>query len=178
MMKYMALKKEHHLQQTQSTKEQPLLKTDRTSKFIIGIVAGLYLVTIPFLFYAYRLVPVSLTEVSVLGLDIKAGPHGNLNYYAYYFLTKLTFLIAFIIWFLTCQYWWRWTILVPICMTIFQILGIVNTSVSYIDEFDFWYSIPIVLPVCVILFFLSKRLRFYAIGLDLKDQIENEINNA
>ncbi len=144
----------------------------------MGMAAGLYLVAVPFLFYAYRLIPTTLEETTILGVSIEAGAHGNLNYYAYYFFTKVVFAIGFCIWFLTCRYWWRWGILVPIAMLLFQIMGVVNTSISYIDEFDFWYSLPVVLPILAILVAISHKLRFYAQGLDLRDEIENEIEIA
>ncbi|HDZ15332.1 MAG TPA: hypothetical protein ENH60_10610, partial [Pricia sp.] len=66
----------------QSIKVLPRHLTDRKSKLIIGVVAGLYLLAIPFLFYAYRLVPVEMTEAEFMGIKISAGAHGNLNYYA------------------------------------------------------------------------------------------------
>jgi hypothetical protein len=56
--------------------------------------------------------------------------------------------------------------------------GLVNTSIEYIDEFDFWYSIPIVIPVLVVLLAMAKKMRPYAYGLDLKEQLEKEIQDV
>jgi len=139
------------------------------------MVAFLILVAVPFIFYAYRLISTKTTSLSFLGFTIEAGAHGNMNYYAYYFLSKLSFLFAFIVWYLTCRHWWKYAILVPICMLIFQMAGLVNTSIDYIDEFDFWYSLPIVLPIVVILLTLSKKMAPYALSRDLREQLEDEI---
>lgn len=163
---------------TQLKKALLLRPTDRGSKLLIGVVVALVLLITPFLFYSYRLVPVTLEETNVLGMNIKAGAHGNLNYFAYYLFTKLVFLLLFCVWFITCHHWWRWAILVPISMLTFQVTGVLNTSVGYIDEFDFWYSLPVVLAVTIFMVAIAKKLNFYATGLDLKDQIEEEISKS
>jgi len=150
----------------------------RIRKLIFGMVAFLILAAIPFLFYAYRLISTETTEISILGFTIEAGAHGNMNYYAYYFLGKLSFLIAFVVWFLTSKHWWRFAILIPICMLIFQLCGLVNTSVGYIDEFDFWYSLPIVIPIVIILLVMSWKMAPYAFTEDLREQMIDEVEKV
>ncbi|WP_421801797.1 hypothetical protein [Flagellimonas sp.] len=150
----------------------------RTKKLVFGMVAFFILAAVPFLFYSYRLISTDTTEISILGFTIEAGAHGNMNYYAYYFLGKLSFLFAFIVWFLTSNHWWRYAILIPICMLIFQLCGLVNTSIQYIDEFDFWYSLPIVIPIVGILLTLSWKMVPYAFTEDLRDQMREEVENA
>ena len=144
----------------------------------MGVVVCVLISATPFLFYAYRLISTETTSMNILGLTVEAGAHGNMNYYAYYFLGKLTFLLAFVIWYLTCSHWWKHAILVPISMLVFQMTGLVNTSIQYIDEFDFWYSVPVVIPVVAILLFAAYRMRPYAYGLDLKEQLEQEIEQV
>ena len=65
--------------------------------------------------------------------------------------------------------------MIPVTLLIFQITGVVNHAVSYIDEFDFWYSLPLVIPVIILLYLLSKKLNAYANALDVKKEIENEL---
>lgn len=163
---------------TQLTRVPLLHQMDRRKKLLIGVVLCLIIVATPFLFYSYRLISTETTKLDLFGITIEAGGHGNMNYYAYYFLGKLAFLITFIIWFLTCSHWWKYAILVPISMLIFQMAGLVNTSIDYIDEFDFWYSVPVVVPVILILLFVAKKMRPYAYGLDLKEQLESEIEEV
>lgn len=158
-----------------STKTPHPHQTAKRPKFIIGVIIGFFLAITPFLFYAYRLIPETTEQVSFLGLTIKAGAYGNINYYAYYFLTKSVFFISFAIWFVTCRHWWRFALLVPLAMITFQIVGIVNTSISYIDEFDFWYSLPVVIPVMALLLFIYKKMRFYVLSMDLMEEINTEL---
>lgn len=159
-----------------SRKEPLLLAMDRRKKLLIGVVVCIVISATPFLFYAYRLISTETTSVSFLGMTIEAGAHGNMNYYAYYFLGKLTFLIAFAVWYLTCSHWWKHAILIPTSMLIFQIAGIVNTSIDYIDEFDFWYSLPVVIPILGFLMLMAREMRHYAYAIDLKEQLEEEVN--
>lgn len=158
-----------------STKTQHHRQTAKKPRFIIGVIIGIFLSVTPLIFYAYRLIPETTESISFLGFTIKAGAYGNINYYAYYFLTKMVFFSSFAIWFVTCRHWWRFALLVPLAMLVFQIVGIVNTSIDYIDEFDFWYSLPIVIPVLVLLIFISKKMNFYVQSLDLLDEINQEI---
>lgn len=83
--------------------------------------------------------------------------------------------MCFVLWFQSCKHWWRPFLLIPISMLIFQMCGIVNTSVNYIDEFDFWYSLPITMPMVAFLWWISNKLNRYRRTLDLKDEIESEI---
>ncbi|MEX0274278.1 MAG: hypothetical protein AB3N16_07870 [Flavobacteriaceae bacterium] len=152
--------------------------TGRRSHFLAGVVSCVLLLATPFIFYSYRLIPETLTETSILGLTIEAGAHGNLNYYAYYFITKVVFAVCFIVWFLNARQWWRWAILVPICMLLFQIMGVVNTSIDYIDEFDFWYSLPVVLPIAAILVGVALRLYNKVRFLDIRERVDAEINTV
>lgn len=165
------------LQKMELLKERLLWPTDRRNKLILGVVIAVIIIATPFLFYSYRLISTDLTEVEILGITIKAGEHGNLNYYAYYLFTKLVFLLLFILWYITNKYWWKNAILVPMTMMIFQIVSVVNTSVNYIDEVDFWYSLPIIIAVLVPVIYTSRKLNFYTTGLDLKDEIELEIKS-
>lgn len=160
-----------------STKTHLLHQTAKKPRFIIGVIIGIFLSVTPLFFYIYRLIPETTEQITVLGVTIKAGAYGNINYYAYYFFTKLVFFTSFAIWFVTCRHWWRFSLLVPLAMLIFQILGIVNTSIEYIDEFDFWYSLPVVVPVLTLLIFVSRKMKFYVKSLDLLEEIKQELHN-
>ncbi|UOY07756.1 hypothetical protein L0P88_04195 [Muricauda sp. SCSIO 64092] len=150
--------------------------TDRRKRLMMGMAVAIFLVAVPFLFYVYRIFPHE-ESATILGITFEAGGYVYMDHYAYYFLTKLLIMLCFIVWYYTCRHWWRQFILVPICMFAFQIMGIVNTKLDYIDEFDFWYSIPVVLPMVVILFFTSKKLTRYRKSLDIMEEIENEISS-
>lgn len=43
-------------------------------------------------------------------------------------------------------------------MFLFQFIGVLNYELQYIDEFDFWYSLPIIIPILVFLIYISLRI--------------------
>ncbi|MGB5818853.1 MAG: hypothetical protein WBG90_05160 [Saonia sp.] len=150
----------------------------RGKRLFIGITIGLLLVLIPFFFYSYRLFAKTSLEWDTGIFIIGSGGFQNLQYFAHALFSKLIFCFSFIIWYLTCKHWWRIALLVPIAMLLFQISGVINYNIGYIDEFDFWFSLPVVLPILAILIITSRKLSPYAQAMDLRDEIEEEISKS
>lgn len=150
-------------------------RTDRKVKLFFGGSIALLLILSPFLFYLYRLAPQDSNYWKTPLFSISSGGFGSVQSFAHAFFTKLLFIIYFTIWFLTAKDWWKYAILVPLTMFLFQLSGVINYSIQYIDEYDFWYSLPVVMPVIVFLIWLSRKLRFYNKALDIKEQIDKEL---
>ncbi len=130
----------------------------------------------PFLFYIYRFAPVDAEEWNTIFGTIRSGGFSNVQSFAHNLFTKITFVVLTGIWFLTSHNWWKYAILVPFTMFLFQLSGVLNYSIQYIDEFDFWYSLPVVLPILFFLIYLSIRLNKRASeGLNLKKEADDEI---
>ncbi len=80
------------------------------------------------------------------------------------------------IWFLTSRNWWKYAILVPFTTFLFQLSGVVNAQLEYIDEFDFWYSLPVVLPILFFIVYISYVISKKKDGEDeLKKAVDQEI---
>jgi len=134
-------------------KSQPTDK--RTKKLISGVVLSLLLVTTPFLFYLYKFAPSdSTTWETPIGTIGSAGFY-SVQVFMHALFTKITFVLLTAIWFLTSRNWWKYAILVPLTMFLFQLFGVINDTLQYIDEFDFWYSLPIIIPILFLLVYLS-----------------------
>ena len=149
--------------------------TDREKKSILGYAIWIFLVVSPFLFYLYRIAPRDSQEWNVGLFTINSGGFQNVSFFFHALFTKLILCSITTLWFFTCQNWWRYAILVPITMFLFQLTGVLNQNIEYIDEYDFWYSLPVVLPIIVFLVFSSMKIKKYTLTLDLKDEIDNEI---
>ena len=90
--------------------------------------------------------------------------------------TKIIFVLLTGIWFLTSKNWWKYAILVPLTLFLFQLSGVVNDKIKYIDEFDFWYSLPVILPILFFLIYISYVISKKQGGSDdLKDDVDQEI---
>ncbi|MAN59451.1 MAG: hypothetical protein CMC08_06405 [Flavobacteriaceae bacterium] len=141
-----------------------------------GVLFTIFLVTTPFLFYLYKFAPSDAPTWNTAIGEIDSGGFNNVQAYLHALVTKITFILLTGIWFLTAQSWWKYAILVPLTMFLFQLAGVLNYKFEYIDEFDFWYSLPIILPILILLMYISyiagkKSNRSF----ELKQEVEEEI---
>ncbi len=151
-------------------------QTDKKRTFINGVLLTIFLVATPFLFYFYKFAPKGVEEWETFFGTITSGGFDNVQIYLHALVTKLTFVLLTGIWFLTSRNWWRYAILIPFTMFLFQLSGVVNFKISYIDEFDFWYSLPIILPILILLVYISYIASKKSGDSDeLKQEVDNEI---
>lgn len=150
---------------------------NKKTTLFTGVLLTLILVATPFLFYLYRIVPSDATEWETLFGTVRTSGFNTVQGYIYTLFTKLTFVLLTGIWFLTSKNWWRYAILVPFTMFLFQLSGVINQNIQYIDEYDFWYSLPVILPIIFFLIYISYRIgKRTAENTDLKDQVDDEIS--
>jgi len=170
-----------------TTKRQKLLKrvsrkkttsrqsTDRRKRLITGGVIAIFLAITPFLFYLYKYAPADSNKWNSYFFTIESKGFLNVQYYAHALFTKIT--LAFItgLWFVTSRHWWRWAILIPFVMFLFQLIGVVNQNIEYIDEFDFWYALPIIIPTVLTLVWIGHELTKTIGDIDLREELEEEL---
>ncbi len=152
------------------------LQTDRKSSLIKGGLLSLFLIATPFLFYLYKFAPIDSKEWDTFLGTIYSGGFGNVQSYMHALFTKITFILLTGIWFLTCKNWWKFAILAPLTMFLFQLSGIINYKLQYIDEYDFWYSLPFIIPLLIFLIYISYRINKRTNQFtDLNSEVEDEI---
>lgn len=150
-------------------------QTDRKSRLIFGGVVAIILATTPFLFYLYKYAPENSEIWDTAIFTIDSGGFGSVQAFVHAIVTKSTFVIITSIWFLTSRDWWKWAILIPLIMFLFQFFGVINYQNSYVDKFDFWYALPVITPIIIVLIWISHELNRVVGDLDLKDEIEDEL---
>ncbi len=150
-------------------------QTDRKKNLLTGVFLSLLLIATPFLFYIYKYAPDSKEWDTVFG-TIRASGFSNVNSYMHAVFTKFTFIMLTTIWFLTSNNWWKYAILVPLVMFLFQFIGVLNYELQYIDEFDFWYSLPIIVPILLFLIYISYIIsKNESDSSDLMTEVDDEI---
>jgi len=149
--------------------------TDRRKRLIVGGVIALLLAITPFLFYLYRHAPEDSNVWKTHFFTIESKGFLNVQYYAHALFTKITLVFITGLWFVTSRHWWRWAILVPFVMFLFQLIGVVNQNITYIDEFDFWYALPIIIPTVLTLIWIGHELKKTIGDIDLREELEEEL---
>lgn len=145
--------------------------------FRSGLFFSIVLIICPFLFYSYRLIPEGTQEYSNSFMTITSGGFADLHAFGYVVSTKLTVIIMISAWYLTNRNWWKNVVLVPLTMFWFQLSGTINFSIDYIDDYDFWKSLPIVLPIIIAHIVLSKKLGYLTKAQDVREKIEEELSS-
>lgn len=151
--------------------------TGRKRRLIIGGVIALLLAITPFLFYLYKYAPDNskIWKTAIFTFETKS--FSNAQNFIHALFTKITFVIITSLWFITSKHWWKWAILIPLTMFLFQLLSVINYQEDYFDDFDFWYSLVIIMPIIVFLVWISNELNKIIGDLDLKDEIEEELES-
>jgi hypothetical protein len=136
------------------------------------------LVATPFLFYIYKFAPSDSKEWNTFLGTLNAGNFSSAQSFVHALFTKITFVMITAIWFLTSKNWWKYAILIPLTMFLFQLSGVINFQLQYIDEYDFWYSLPFIAPIVAFLIYISYRISKKEIhSNDLKSDVDEEIRN-
>lgn len=149
--------------------------TDRKKDLLLGGVISLILISTPFLFYIYKYAPADQMRWDTYIGTFEAGQFSSVQVYFHALFTKVTFVILTGLWFLTSRSWWKYAILVPFTMFLFQLSGVINFQVKYMDEYDFWDALPFIFPIIFFLAFISHRLSTRKPKSSLDDEASEEI---
>jgi len=152
---------------------------DRKKSITRGVAISLLLIATPFVFYLYKYAPSDTKEWDTIFGVIQSGEFNSVQAYLHALVTKITFVLLTTIWYLTSINWWKHAILVPFTMFLFQLSGVINFRMQYIDEYDFWYSLPFIIPILVFLIYISARVskKDTTTSRALKNDVDREIKN-
>jgi hypothetical protein len=166
------LLKDYLEQQVLSPKE---LKSDIriNKKFIYLIITAL--LSIPVLFNLHRFVPDNVEHLDLKIISISSYGFPSVDILVWLLFLKLTFLISLSIWFITCQYWWKYAILSPIVLVSYQIWEMFQ-DVRYIDAWGNLRAFPFILFNIVTLVVLSNYIKYEFKVSDLQEAISRELD--
>ncbi len=163
------------MKKTLTEQNMKFRQTDRKKRLLIGGVIALVLAITPFLFYLYQYAPDNSPTWDTKLFTINSKGFSSAQSYVHALFTKITLVTITGLWFISSRDWWRWSILIPFIMFLFQLIGIVNYAHKYIDEFDFWYSLPIVIPTVLTLIWIGYEINKTIGDIDLREELEEEL---
>ncbi|WP_249037271.1 hypothetical protein [Oceanihabitans sediminis] len=139
-------------------KNQKLEYQNTDKKIIIlGSVIATLIALSPFLFYLYESVP-NKNIWSTFLFEYESKGYKDVNTVMWLLTGKLVPLILLVIWFFTCRHWWYHTLLVPIVMYTYQIIGLFNEDLSYIDELQFFYMLPVMAIIIPSIYLIKAKM--------------------
>jgi hypothetical protein len=130
------------------------------------------------MFYLYKYAPADSPVWETPFGTITANGFGNAQSFIHAVFTKITFVVLTGMWFLTAKNWWKYSILIPFTLFLFQLLGVLNYELQYMDMFDFWYSLPLIVPILMFMMYISYRISKRAGDSRVhKSELDEEIKN-
>ncbi|WP_242204665.1 hypothetical protein [Aestuariivivens insulae] len=158
--------------QQKSKKDQETYQVDSKKSLIISSVIATIIAITPYLFYLHESVPdTRVWDTFLFSYDSKGW--GDANFAMWVLTGKAIPLILLVIWFFTNRHWWYHVLLVPISMYVYQIFQIFNENISYIDEFQLIYMVPIMAIIIPSVYLIRARI-FNAINEASKSMQELE----
>ncbi len=139
----------------------------------IGVIS-LILLT-PLLFYVYLLFPES-SKLETPFFTINTKYYEDIQVFIWTFSIKISFILMFSVWYLTCKHWWRICLLIPIIFFLNQLIVVINDELQNADHYEFGISFAISIPIIVVLLVLSKKLKYYSESKSLAEELDLEIN--
>ncbi len=149
--------------------------TINRKQFYKDIIIIVLILFTTLLMYAYLFVP----DIKILELaffTIESNYYDSVQVFVWTIFSKIVLILAFSLWYVTCQYWWRQAILIPLIFSINQLIIVLMDDLAYIDKNEFWVSLLVIIPYIFILTFLSKKMYGYSSSIQLQQDISLEID--
>lgn len=136
-----------------------LLQDNKINKksLVIGSIIATIIASTPYLFYLHISVPNEQVWHTFL-FTYNSGDWGDANLAMWVFTGKAVPLLLLFIWFFTCRHWWYHVLLVPIAMYVYQIFDFFNSTLSYVDEFQLIYLVPIMAIIVPTVYLIRARI--------------------
>ncbi|MDC7993611.1 hypothetical protein [Altibacter sp. HG106] len=143
--------------------------TKQTSSSLVrGSVIALVIALTPYLFYTYESFPQTKVWETFL-FTYESNWYQKVHVSVWTMMGKFIPLLLLFLWFFTCKHWWFHVILIPIGMFTFQLISVINDDVSFVDEVEIWWLLPIMLTVVPFVYLIRAKLFAKIRGTDLKD---------
>lgn len=143
---------------------------------IFDIVIVIILIYTPILYLTYTIIPEEKELYLFFGFKLGSYGFNDVSILIYYACQKLSILVPCCIWFITCKHWWRYAILSPIILTIFQIREIFKKDAATIDEIEIFQALPIICFLVLMLLLISRVVNYQTKLVTIHEKITNEID--
>ncbi len=144
----------------------------RSESLLTGSILAAFIAGTPYFFYLYEGFPdVKIWETSFFGFDLRyeSGFYQSVNVAGWLFFSKLIPLLLLLIWFFTCKHWWYHSLIIPICMYIFQIYSLFNEDIFYKDSVEIYYLAPLILFAFIFLYTVRMKIFDRIHNIDLSE---------
>ncbi|MCX2719533.1 hypothetical protein [Lentiprolixibacter aurantiacus] len=131
--------------------------------------------TIPW--YLHYTIPEGAANYKIGILNISSHGFYDAQVFTWFISLKLMVIVPMFIWFITYHTWWRYAILSPLILYLFQFWEAFQEGYLIIEAYGNYRVFPLVLLSVFLLFTLSRIVRRHSRSLDTYDRISREIDH-
>lgn len=147
-------------------------------RFISGLILGIFIVISPYLFYLYRVPAEELQVLETKFFTIHASGFYDVGSYLHALFTKIALVFFTSLAFLKINDWWKWSLLVPLIMFLYQLFAVMNSNWQFFDEYSFLHSLIPIIPIVAILIYSTLKLNNKIDKLNLHDRVQAEYEST
>ena len=126
------------------------------------------------LWFLNRLIPAGTQQLDLGFIVLDTYGFNDINVLVWYLASKTMIIIPMLVWFITCSYWWRFAILSPITLYIFQLWEAFQDTNS-IESWGNIRAFPIIFCVILLLFIISKFVKYKLAVVEMYEYLTTQI---
>lgn len=131
--------------------------------FVLELITAAILILSPFLFYTYLFASDTGKGFGFLFIGFQLGYYPTMEGFLWLFNGKALMLLLLLIWFRSCKSWWKYVILAPFWITLFEFTSFLNLEFSWFDDLTHGRFFMVSSPFMAFLILVSKKPVYNAI---------------
>lgn len=175
------LKKLYSVKQTiqiEITNSSIVHQKNKIFRYSFEIISCLILLIIPLLFYTHSYIPRDAITYNFGWLKLNDFGFIRVSTFLLYLNLKICVVIPLMIWYISCQDWWRNALLVPIILYTYQIWETLQNAESTVsDKFELVKALPAIIFILCLLLYLSYLIKYKYKIIDVYELLNREIDN-
>lgn len=145
---------------------------------IKDVLISLLILGVTFGYYLIDYIPEGRQTIDLYFFEIGTFGFNDILQLANYAKMKFLIIILCVIWYFTCQHWWKFGILIIIVIELSKLISTLISKYHSTDEIDYLVSLPFTIPIIMLLIFLSFKLNSYNLNMEIRSKIDEEIGNV
>ncbi len=123
-------------------------------------------------------IPHDVVEIDLLVFKIGTGGFYDVKSLVHYSLMRILIITYSSLWYITCQHWWKPSILIIITIELLKLISTFNPNQKYYDEIEYFTSLPVTIPIILILVYVSNKLNKYHLAKEIRSKIDYKIDKT
>lgn len=154
------LTKSYHLKSAlkKSLDSKKMFNISYKSNRLNNIFGATFLVILLFSFL-YKLIPIEQEVIHLGVFSIYNNGFTDLNTFVWFFMRKLTMVLAMSVWLVFCESWWRYSIFSAIILYGYQFWEAFQDE-KFLDAYGNIRALPYILGIILIIVSLSKVVKY------------------